>query len=61
MPINSMREFLECFLQFFSNSVIRIRSNLYGGRVGTIPLLGVDEKFKKVKILKLTLPVMMNN
>jgi hypothetical protein len=43
--------FLNVFCSFFSNLIIRIRSNLYAGRVGTIPLLGVDEKFKKVKIL----------
>ena len=32
-----------------SNQIIRIRSNLYG--IGTIPLLGTDKEFKKVKIL----------
>jgi hypothetical protein len=39
------------FSAIFSNLIIRIRSNLYAGRVGAVPLLGVDEGFKKVKIL----------
>ena len=34
-----------------SNSIIRIRSNLYRDFVGSDPLLGVDKEFKKVKIL----------
>ena len=31
--------------------IIRIRSNLYPGLVGSDPLLGVDKEFQKVKIL----------
>ena len=34
-----------------SNLIIRIRSNLYVGRLGSDPLLGVDKDFEKVKIL----------
>ena len=35
----------------FSNLIIRIRSNLYAGFVGSNPLLGADKEFQKVKIL----------
>ena len=34
-----------------SNVIIRIRSNLYPGLVGSTPLLGVDKEFKNVKIV----------
>ena len=34
-----------------SNLINRIQSNLYDDSIGTIPLLGVDTEFKKVKIL----------
>ena len=34
-----------------SNLINRIQSNLYGDETGSIPLLGVDKEFKKVKIL----------
>ena len=48
-----MSEFLDCHLQinFISNSIIRVRSNLYYDLIGTYPLLGVDDEYKKVKIL----------
>ena len=34
----------------FSNLIIRIRSNLYAGLIGSDPLLGSDKGHKKVKI-----------
>jgi len=33
-----------------SDNLYAIRSNLYAGRLGTIPLLGVDKEFKKAII-----------
>ena len=46
-PTISMSEFLDVFC----NLIIRIRSNLYPGLLGSDPLLGVDKELKTVKIL----------
>ena len=47
-----MSEFMDVICKIImSNLIIRIRSNLYTGLVGTDPLFGVDKEIKKVKIL----------
>ena len=44
--------FLIVFAIIISDLItIRIRSNLYAGLIGSIPLLGADKEFKKVNIL----------
>ena len=44
--------FLIVFAIIISDLItIRIRSNLYAGLIGSIPLLGAEKEFKKVNIL----------